>query len=270
MTRILLVDPDALEAETLRASLSGHLDWEVTHVGTVLEAIRTAGDEKFDAAILDYDLPDGTGLDLLNFLRLGSPGIRILMLSNHTSAEVAFHALSHGAGDYLIKDEHLDQELPRRMTTLLEGSAAESALVETLMPHRSQEAEFLARPHEEETEGTIQAELKSVVGGSTLAAGLFDHRGRPIAVRLLPDIDSDGLGFALATIHGQIGSVWTYGNLRPTGYTILVDVEGGVLGITAIPGTFLVGVLFESPINHARALEKLSTVATRLSGALQG
>lgn len=269
MTRILLVDPDANEAATLKASLISHADWEVTNVGSVIEAIRTAGDEKFDAAILDYELPDGTGLDLLNFLRIGSPGIRILMLSNHKSAEVAFHALSHGAGDYLVKDQHLDQELPRRMTTLLEGTAPESALVETLMPQRYEEKEFHAQPTVEESSNSLQSELKALVGGTTLAAGLFDHRGRPIAVRLLPDIDGDGLGFALATIHGQIGSVWTYGNLRPTGYTMLVDVEGGVLGITAIPGTFLVGVLFESPINHLRALEKLATVATRLSAALE-
>lgn len=267
MTRILLVNPDETEAGTLGASLHQHNGWEVTRAASVIEAIRTAGEQKFDAAILDYELPDGTGLDLLDFLRIGSPGIRILVLSNHKSEEVAFHALSHGAGDYLVKDNHLEQELPRRMGALLEGMSPEMALVETLMPNAYDEK----KPDVpvEEKESALSRCLRELVGGATLAAGVFDFRGKPVALRLLPDVDGDGLGFALATIHGQIGAVWTYGNLRPTGYSMLVDVEGGVLGITAIPGTYLVGLLFETPINHPRALEKLSAAANRLTRALQ-
>jgi DNA-binding NarL/FixJ family response regulator len=270
LTRILLVDPDPSEADQLRASLAQRPGWEVTHVESVIEAIREAGERPFDAAILDYELPDGSGLDILDFLRIGSPGIRIMVLGQRASEEVAFHALSHGAGDYLVKDKHLAVELPRRVDALLDGVSPESALVETLTPHDYDEA--VAAPERSaapDREDAVQAALRDLVAGGCIAAGVFDHRGRPIALRLLPDLDGDGFGFALATIHGQIGAVWTYGNLKPTGYSALVDVEGGLLGITAVPGTFLVALLFESPLSHHRALEKLEQGAARVTQALQ-
>ncbi|MFA5860469.1 MAG: response regulator [Candidatus Thermoplasmatota archaeon] len=268
MTRILLVDPNKAESDQLNASLTQRENWHVTRVGSIIEAIREAGENSFDAAILDYDLPDGSGLDILDFLRIGSPGIRIVVLGDQKSEEVAFHALSHGAGDYIVKDKHLDVELPRRMGVLLENTSPEYALVETLMPHAYDTASSIGAPPQEK-ESAVNACLRELVNGSIIAAGVFDHHGRPIAARLMPDIDADGLGFALATIHGQIGAVWTYGNIKPIGYTMIVDVDGGLLGITAIPGTFLVAMLFETPISRHRALEKLEAGAARITQAMQ-
>ena len=269
MTRILLVEPDDGAATALRASLGQHSGWEVTRVASVLEAIRTAGETKFDAAILDYDLPDGTGLDLLDFLRIGSPGIRIVMLSDQRSEEIAFHALSHGAGEVLVKDKHLEAELPRRVEGLLEHIDATAALVETLLPSTYEDRRFQPAPPQEETQSALQTALHELVTGNVVAAGVWDHLGKPVALRLMPDLDPAGLGFALATIHGQVGGIWTYGNLKPTGYVQLVDVDGGILGITAIPGTFLVAMLFELPIHKHRAMEKLEQAAHRLTQASQ-
>lgn len=239
-------------------------------MGTVMDAIREAGDHPFDAAVLDYELPDGSGMDIMDFLRIGSPGIRIVVVANRRSEEVAFHALSHGAGDFMVRDKHLALELPRRIDALLqEGSVdASTALVSTLHPTEYEEARFTASPSPEEQEDAVQAAVRALVGGPTLAVGVFDHRGRPVALRLMPDLEPDGMGFALATIHGQIGAIWTYGNLKPTGYAMLIEVEGGVLGITAVPGTYLVAVLFEAPISRHRALEKTEQAAARITQAL--
>lgn len=267
-TRILLVEPDEGAAQAVRASLAQRDGWEVTRVASLLEAIRTAGEQRFDAAILDYDLPDGTGLDLLDFLRIGSPGIRILVLSDQRSEEIAFHALSHGAGEVLVKDKHLEAELPRRMEGLLEHVDATAALVETLLPTTYEDKALLPAPAAEEPATALQEAVRGLVGGSVVAAGVWDPLGRPVALRLAPDIDPDGLGFALATIHGQIGGVWTYAGLKPTGYAQLIDVEGGLLGVTAIPGTYLVALLFE-PLPRHRAMEKLDRAAHRLAQAAQ-
>lgn len=269
MTKILLVAPDETDAKALGLSLSHHHGWEVTRVASVLEAIRTAGETSFDAAVLDYDLPDGTGLDLLDFLRIGSPGIRIVILSQERSEDIAFHALSHGAGEVLVKDSHLPEELPRKVEGLLEHVDATTALVQTLAAGTYDETKFTHTPSEKEVEGAVHSALRSLVTGNVIAAGVWDHRGKPVALRLLPDIEPDGMGFALATIHGQIGAVWTYGNLKPTGYAQLIEVEGGILGFTAIPGTFLVALLFETPLSRHRALEKLDQAAHRLTAAMQ-
>lgn len=272
VTRILVVEGDLAQADTIGASLRQKAGWEVTRAGTLLEAIRAAGETAFDAAVLDAELPDGSGLDILDFLRIGSPGIRILLLSDKTDEAMAFHALSHGAGDLLVKDHHLEQELPRRIETLLDRVDAEAALVSTLLPVTSYDAPGPA-PNPEEptvTGSALDAAMAAIVEGTVVAAGLFDIRGKPVLTRLQRDMDPEGLGFALGTLHGQVGSLWTYGGLKPTGYRTLIDVEGGVLGVTAIPGTYIVALLFEAGTPPRRSLERLDHAGLRLLAALQG
>lgn len=269
MTRILLVEPDEKDAERISEVLEIHPDWEITRVSSLLEAIRAAGDSAFDAAILDYDQPDGSGLDIIDFLRIGSPGIRILMVSEKGSEQIAFHALSHGVGDYLLKDNHLHHELPRRIDALLETSH-HHGLVETFSPTSNYEP---APTDSDRTpavnESALERALGVIVGGPILACGVFDSRGRVVASKFYPGLDADGVGFALATIHGQIGALWTYGELKPLGYEALIEVDAGLLGITAIPGTFLVSLVMDRDTDHDKALERLEMAARKVYETLR-
>ena len=281
MTRILLVEKDEQDAEEIREALGARRDWEVVRVGTVLDAIRTAGETPFDAAVLDAELPDGTGLDLLDFLRIGSPGIRIVMLSRHGSEALALQALSHGAGDYLVKDRHLLQELPRRMDALLDHVDARAAFVETLRPggaaiavHEDVDEGPGADPHggalpADPREGPLGRALDASLGGTAFAAAVFDGRGKPLASRLVPPLDADGVGFGLASLHAQVGALWTSTQLRPTSYVALIQVDGGLLGVTAVPGPHVVALLFAQGTPHERALRGLVEAARRVADALR-
>lgn len=273
MTRILLVEADDKEAVALDRTLRTHGDWDVVRAATLLEAIRAAGEAPFDAAVLDTELPDGSGLDILDFLRIGSPNIRIMLLSSTPSESVAFHALSHGAGDFMVKDAHLDQELPRRIDALLDHPSAMGALVETLSPMRAYDApeSRIPRPQTASAKpmGALEEALGELVNASTLAAGVWDLRGKVVASKTPADLDGEGVGFALATLHGQVGALWTYGNLKPTGYRLLVDVEGGLVAITAIPGTYIVALLLEAGVTPRRAMERLDEAGMRVLAALQ-
>lgn len=270
MPRILLVEGDEKEAQEMGKTLRGRPGWDVVRAGTLLEAIRAAGDATFDAAVLDTDLPDGSGLDILDFLRIGSPGIRILLLSEKPSESVAFHALSHGAGDFLVKDSHLDQELPRRVESLLEHVDAEAALVSTLVPTLHYDTVDVPAPARANAKSGVEEALEGIVTGPVVGAGVWDLRGHPIATLLQDGADADGLGFAMGTLHGQVGALWTYGNLKPTGYRMCIEVDGGLLAITAIPGTYIVALLFEAGSAARRALEKLDAAGLRVLAAIQG
>lgn len=276
MTRILLVEKDEAEAETIRQALRDRHDWEVVQVGSVLDAIRTAGESTFDAAILDYDLPDGTGLDLLDFLRIGSPGIRIVMLSSRGSEQLALQALSHGAGDWLVKDRRLGQELPRRVEALLDHVDPRAAFVETLTPggYDPRDIQDAApEPGPAPAAALLHEALGHVVErmveGPVFAAAVFDHRGRPLATRLVPPLDPDGVGFGLASIHAQVGGLWAASDLKPTSYVALVHVEGGLLGLTAVPGPCLVALLLAQATPHEKALRALTTAAKAVSDAMR-
>lgn len=244
--------------------------WEVVRASTLLEAIRAAGDSRFDAAVLETELPDGSGIDILDFLRIGSPNIHILLLSETANESVAFHALSHGAGDLLVKNPHLDQELPRRISAMLDQPEPMGALVETLSAVRHYDALTRAAASPAQQSSDIEKTLGGIVTGNVIAAGVWDLRGRPVAIKLPADMDADGIGFAMATMHGQIGALWTYGNMKPTGYHLVVDVEGGILAITAIPGTFIVALLFETGITPKRAMEKTEAAGMLILAALHG
>jgi DNA-binding response OmpR family regulator len=278
MTRILLVEKDEKDAALICEALGERRDWQVVRVGTVLDAIRTAGETPFDAAVLDHELPDGTGMDLLDFLRIGSPGIRIVMLSRNGSESLAFQALSHGAGDYLVKDHHLVQELPRRMDALLDHVDARAAFIETLRPAVvAQVAEDVEErepekpaPREDPRAVALGKALDGALGGIAFAAGVFDARGQPLATRLVPPLDPNGLGFGLASLHAQVGALWGITGLKPTSYIGLIHVEGGLLGITAVPGPYVVSLLFAQGTPHERALKSLVETARKVSAALNG
>ena len=271
MTRILLVEGNDKDALRMGDTLRGRPGWEVVRASTLLEAIRAAGDSTFDAAVLDTEMPDGSGLDILDFLRIGSPNIRILLCADKPSESVAFHALSHGAGDFIVKDPHLEAELPRRIDALLDHPDPVGALVETLSAVASYDQPDFHAPAREVHAGTaIDVVLDELVAGPVLAAGVWDLRGHPIAVKLPKDLDGPGVGFAMATLHGQVGALWTYGNLKPTGYRLVIDVEGGLLAVTAIPGTFIVALLFDGGFAPRRALERVDQAGMRVIAAMQG
>lgn len=271
MTRILLVEGNEGEAQALDRTLRTHGGWSVTRAGTLLEAIRAAGDTTFDAAVVDTELPDGSGLDILDFLRIGSPNIRILLLSAAASESVAFHALSHGAGDFLVKDAHLDQELPRRMDALLDAPDAVGALVETITPVRAYDVRETRPPLRAPVEAprALEAALTDILEEGALAAGVWDLRGKVVGTKSATELDGDGVGFALATLHGQVGALWTYGAMKPTGYRMLIDVDDGVLAITAIPGTYVVALLFPPGIAPRAATDRLDRAAHVVLAALQ-
>ncbi|GEM_PF-1750927 len=278
-TNILLVEGDDTEAAHLREALV-HPGWTVTRASTVLEAIRAAGETPFDAAVLEADLPDGSGVDLLNFLRITSPSIRIMVLSSEGSEDLAFRALSTGAGDFLVKNRHLAEELPRRIDALLEASDAAGALVETLLPSEAatvvvhddpapEDDEPAAPPRRHAPRRTeLDPALDEAVGKSAFAAAVYDSRGRVLADRLVPPLDAHNLGFGLASIHNQVASLWATSGVKPISYAALVRIEGGLLGVTAVPGQVLVALLMPEETGATKALERLTAFARAVSAAL--
>jgi two-component system response regulator RegA len=100
--RILLVDDDApLRRNLVRALVrSGFV---VAAVGTLKEAFAAATEEVPDYALLDLNLEDGYGMELVDTLRDMNPGCRIVILTGYDSIASSVLALKAGAVDYLAK-----------------------------------------------------------------------------------------------------------------------------------------------------------------------
>ncbi len=82
----LVVEDQLMFLELLLIAL-GRLPYiEVSATATSLEAaFREARKQKFDVVILDYSLPDGSGLDLANHLHQEQPDLEFIMLSAHAA-----------------------------------------------------------------------------------------------------------------------------------------------------------------------------------------
>jgi putative two-component system response regulator len=120
MLSILVVEDDldhaTLVGEVIRRSVDGA---RVVHAGDVATAQRLLADSAWSLAILDHHLPDGTGLDLLDSIRLADPSVPILMMTGEGSERIAVEAFRRGASDYVVKGNNSMQELQTRVKALL-------------------------------------------------------------------------------------------------------------------------------------------------------
>lgn len=105
MTRILLVDDHILFREGLVGLLEGQPDFHVVgQAGTVGEAIELTDKLKPDLILMDFSLPDGTGLAATQTILAKHPDIDIVFLTVHEEDDRLFEAIRCGAKGYLLKN----------------------------------------------------------------------------------------------------------------------------------------------------------------------
>lgn len=124
-TRILIVDDDV----ALRRSLPHILTQEdrvFELCGSVSEAIALLVDKSFDLILLDYRLPDATGLSLLDWLSDANREEAVIMISGEDAIDAAIGALRRGADDFVRKPYHVAQ-LQRAVQGALHKTALERA-----------------------------------------------------------------------------------------------------------------------------------------------
>ena len=98
---ILILEDELLLRKHLVAVLEQQ-DADVTAIGTVDEARRIIGSLSFDFALLDLNLPDGLGTDLLKE-GIISPNTAVIVCTAEGGIKSAVEAIRHGAQDYLLK-----------------------------------------------------------------------------------------------------------------------------------------------------------------------
>lgn len=86
--------------------------------GSFSEALLRIEDFEYDCIILDINLPDGSGLQLLRHLREDRKNNGVIILSARDSLDDKIAGLDWGADDYLTKPFHLS-ELSARVKALL-------------------------------------------------------------------------------------------------------------------------------------------------------
>lgn len=109
--RILLVDDDPDIARLVQHVLAANGMGPATQVTTGRDALTSLAG--IDIVLLDHQLPDTSGLDVLEAIR-GRPGPpAVILITAHGNESLAASALRRGADDYLAKDAALADLLPQ-------------------------------------------------------------------------------------------------------------------------------------------------------------
>ncbi len=102
MAAILLIEDDLTFSRILEGFLSknGH---QVTISNKGKDGLRTFQSRIFDMVLLDYRLPDTTGLDLLHELKAYKSDIPVVIMTSFTDIRTAVKAIKSGALEYITK-----------------------------------------------------------------------------------------------------------------------------------------------------------------------
>ena len=108
--RILIVDDDIASLEVLGEVLN-RANYQTFSASTGYDAVKIIQDNPLDLAILDYDLPDTTGLELLQHIKQARPSMFVIIMSANTSTNVKFDVFEAGAFTFIPKPIDLRQFL---------------------------------------------------------------------------------------------------------------------------------------------------------------
>ena len=131
--RVLLIEDDSATARSIELMLrnDGFIVY-TTELGE--EGVDLGKLYEYEAIVLDLQLPDMSGFDVLKSLRLAKVRTPVLILSGNAIVEAKVKALGFGADDYMSKPFHKD-ELVARISALVRRSEGHSQPVITTGVH---------------------------------------------------------------------------------------------------------------------------------------
>lgn len=124
MTRLLLVEDDELLGDGICKVLSRRGD-QLEWVRDGRSALTAISEREPDLVLLDINLPDISGFDILKAIRAAENDVPILVLTARSSVSNRVFALDNGADDYLVKPFDIE-ELCARVRALRRRSASQN------------------------------------------------------------------------------------------------------------------------------------------------
>jgi DNA-binding response OmpR family regulator len=128
LPRILLVDDDLDVGRLVQHVLKSHGFEPARQVTTGRDALGAL--EGVDIVLLDHQLPDTNGLDLLEAIRTRAAPPAVVLITGHGNESLVAAALRRGADDYLAKDAALSELLPQILERVRRGRELRKALAE--------------------------------------------------------------------------------------------------------------------------------------------
>ncbi|OGU77852.1 MAG: DNA-binding response regulator [Ignavibacteria bacterium RBG_16_34_14] len=121
MIKVYITDDHSLIREGFKKILSDEKDISIAgDAANAKDAMNFVLNNSLDILILDLNLPDKNGLDLLKELKALKPDLKILILSMHPEDRFAMRVLRAGASGYVTK-ESAGEELVKAIRKVYNG-----------------------------------------------------------------------------------------------------------------------------------------------------
>lgn len=133
MASVLIADDHAMVRAGLRRWLEH--DAAIETIGEAMsgtETLERMRESPWDVVVLDINMPDRSGIDILAHIRTGYPKTRVLVISAFSEKQYAIYALRAGAAGYLAKDQ-APEDFMRAIHTLLAGRRFVSATLAEML-----------------------------------------------------------------------------------------------------------------------------------------
>ena len=111
MKKILIIDDHAVVREGIRSALENTERFHVFQAASKSEAIAQITKIAPDAIIVDINLPDGNGLEIVSWVRSISSTIAIVVLTLNEHADFLIASMKAGASSYIHKSAPLSELL---------------------------------------------------------------------------------------------------------------------------------------------------------------
>lgn len=162
MKNILLVEDDLTYSRIVKTFLDKN-GFSVQTAVKVKEAQLLFANTKFDLIIADFRLPDGTGMEMLQWTKSNSPSTQVILITHYSDIRIAIKAMKLGAFEYITKPINPDELLATVKESLSEKNTEEFPIAEPILKTTNP------------AKNTFRAESDYVIGDSDEAQKLEKH-----------------------------------------------------------------------------------------------
>ncbi len=120
MPRVLVVDDDPQARELLREFLTAKA-YDVIEAATGGEGLKRLREDRPHLVLLDINLPDISGLEVLREAKAIDPAVGVIMVTGMQEEAIGRQAMRDGAFDYITKPldlQYLEKSLWYKITTM--------------------------------------------------------------------------------------------------------------------------------------------------------
>ncbi|MGQ0502360.1 MAG: sigma-54-dependent transcriptional regulator [Panacagrimonas sp.] len=240
--RVLIVDDDA----SIQRAFRRHLEDEgygVVSAQSAVEAEAALGRAVFDVCILDLNLGETNGLDLLPKLREWAPWMRIVMVTAVDDVSVAMQAIRVGANDYLVKpcdpqqlslavDQQAQARWMEKRIESLESAPVTQERHDFSTDNPGLRAQFESARQVANTDATVLILGENGTGKTALARAVHDWSGRRKATFATVSCPSLSAELLASELFGHVRGAFTGATDNRQGRVQVA--EGGTLFLDEI------------------------------------